>query len=435
MNFFFKFLTSTLFLILIYIIYRSEIYWDGSIRTYYFIYFIGILLAIFFSIICTYLNVKTQKYIIIIFISTIFSFYSFEGLLTYKNHKIKTNFKNHKMKTNLNFDTRSRNEVFEDLKKINLNIAITTPPSSFLKLDKLNFLYLGGISKAKTIFCNESGYYSIYQSDRYGFNNPDKEWDSKEIEYLLVGDSFTHGACVNRPNDIASVLRQYSKKKVLNLGQNGNGPLAELATLREYITPNIKKVLWLYYEGNDLTDLQSELANKILNKYLTNQNFKQDLKFNQTLIDEFLTTVVEREIESEKARQTERQTERQSIHEAKIIKFIKLLNVRHLFIPPPKPPAELKLILNLANELVRSYNGNLYFIYLPEYGRYTKSINMNYKQKIKKIVIDLDIEFIDIDEDVFKRQKYPLKLFPGQYSHYNVEGYKKVALKIYERTK
>ena len=109
MNFFFKFLISTLFLILIYVFYTSEITWDGSLRAYYFIYFIGILLAIFFSIICTYLNVKIQKYIIIIFISTVFSFYSFEGLLSYKNYKIKTN---------LNFDTRSVYEVFEDLKKL-----------------------------------------------------------------------------------------------------------------------------------------------------------------------------------------------------------------------------------------------------------------------------------------------------------------------------
>ena len=300
MNFFFKFLISTLFLILIYVFYRSEIYWDGSKRTYYFIYFIGILLAIFFSIICTYLNVKIQKYIIIIFISTVFSFYSFEGLLTYKNPK----YQNHK-KINLNIVTQSRHEVFEDLKKINLNIAVATPPCIFLKLDKLNFLNLGGISKAKTIYCNESRYYSIYQSDRYGFNNPDKEWDGKEIEYLLVGDSFTHGACVNRPHDVASVLRKYSKKNVLNLGYSGNGPLIEYATLREYLTPNVKNVLWLYYEGNDLSELKSELENKILNKYLTNQKFKQDLKFRQNQIDKVLTDFVEREMEIERERERE----------------------------------------------------------------------------------------------------------------------------------
>ena len=32
--------------------------------------------------------------------------------------------------------------------------------------------------------------FQYFQSDRYGFNNPDKEWDSNEIELILVGDSF-----------------------------------------------------------------------------------------------------------------------------------------------------------------------------------------------------------------------------------------------------
>ena len=97
---------------------------------------------------------------------------------------------------------------------------------------------LSGISNSVTINCNENGYYSIYQSDRYGFNNPDSEWDSIENEYLIIGDSFAHGACVNRPNDIASNLRNLSDKSVLNLGFTGNGPLIEYATLREYFNFN-----------------------------------------------------------------------------------------------------------------------------------------------------------------------------------------------------
>jgi hypothetical protein len=80
--------------------------------------------------------------------------------------------------------------------------------------------------------------------------------------------------------------------------------------------------------------------------------------------------------------------------------------------------------------------GELYFIYLPSFERYEKLIKIDYKKQIKKIVIDLNIEFIDIDEDVFQREKNYRKLFPFEQSnHYNVEGYKKVALKIYERTK
>lgn len=57
-EFFFKFLILILFLILIYIFFRSEIYWDGKRRTYYLIYYVGTLLAIFFSLICTRINEK-----------------------------------------------------------------------------------------------------------------------------------------------------------------------------------------------------------------------------------------------------------------------------------------------------------------------------------------------------------------------------------------
>ena len=85
--------------------------------------------------------------------------------------------------------------------------------------------------------------YTFYKSDRYGFNNPDSEWDNKEIEYLLVGDSFTRGACVNRPNDMSSFLRNLSNKSVLNLGQGGTGPLIQYGILREYLNTNIKKVI------------------------------------------------------------------------------------------------------------------------------------------------------------------------------------------------
>ena len=65
---------------------------------------------------------------------------------------------------------------------------------------------------------------------------PDNQWDEREIEYLLVGDSFALGQCVNRPNDISSVLRTLSNKSVLNLAYDGNGPLIEYATLREYLS-------------------------------------------------------------------------------------------------------------------------------------------------------------------------------------------------------
>ena len=51
---------------------------------------------------------------------------------------------------------------------------------------------------------------SIDKPDRFGFNNPDDEWD-KKIDILIV-ETFAQGACVNRPNDIASVIRKLKKR-------------------------------------------------------------------------------------------------------------------------------------------------------------------------------------------------------------------------------
>jgi hypothetical protein len=190
--------------------------------------------------------------------------------------------------------------------------------------------------------------------------------------------------------------------------------------------PNIKNVLWLYYEGNDLADLNEELKNKILGKYLHNKEFKQNLKFKQNQIDQLLNDFIKRG---------------DKIYNAEIIKFIKLSNIRTLLLqstpkPLTPPPPELVIILKSAKELVEANNAKLYFIYLPSYERYLKMLKIDFKQEIKNIVIDLGIEFIDIDKEVFKKENNPLKLFPFERpGHYNVEGYKKVALKIYEKIK
>ena len=78
-------------------------------------------------------------------------------------------------------------------------------------------------------------------------NGEEFEWDKKQIDYLLIGDSFVHGACVNRPDDIASRLRLLSGKSVLNLGYFANGPLVEYAVLREYLMKDVKNILWIFY--------------------------------------------------------------------------------------------------------------------------------------------------------------------------------------------
>jgi lysophospholipase L1-like esterase len=435
MNFLKKIFSPTILtislLLLIYTFYKSEIIWDGENRYYYKIYYLISSLLLCFSVITFFINDKIKEYLIISGISLIVTLYLFEGYLTFKEQFSKEQEKLYEKQTGNKWDRRNRLEIYKDLKKNNNKITINFSPSLFLDKN-YSFFPLSGLSNSETIMCNENGYYSIYQSDRYGFNNPDNEWDKKEIDYLLVGDSFTLGECVNRPNDISSVLRNLSNKSVLNLGVSGNGPLIEYATLREYLDTNVKKVLWIYYDGNDLINLETEKTNDILINYLKDLNFSQNLKFKQNDIDTLLSNLIE-----EREKVQEKESERETF-KFKLIKFIKIYNTRLLILPVPAPaPApEFKQILQLTKELVNKNNTKLYFVYLPEYRRYKKPYDNTNYNLVKDIVNELKIPFIDIHKEVFENEQNPLKLFPFELlGHYTVDGYKKVAETIYKFTK
>ena len=164
---------------------------------------------------------------------------------------------------------------------------------------------LSGHSKIKTVFCNELGFYVIYKSDRYGFRNPDEQWDKEEIEYLIVGDSLGHGMCVNEQDTISGWLRNNIKSNeksgVLNLSMWGNGPLIMYATLREYLNlKKVKRVLWLHSQGNDFTDITFEEKSEIMKSYLYDKSYSQNLSIRQNEINELVLRLVkDRQIEGQ----------------------------------------------------------------------------------------------------------------------------------------
>ena len=136
---------------------------------------------------------------------------------------------------------------------------------------------MAGISHKKTVMCEENGPWIIYDSDRYGFNNYDKIWNNDNLFSYVIGDSFAYGACVNQNETISAKLGKYGYNSI-NLAYSGNGPLYMLGSLKEYKLKKVNYVLWFYYEGNDLIDLQAELGCKNFNlqKYLDDE-FSQNL--------------------------------------------------------------------------------------------------------------------------------------------------------------
>ena len=84
--------------------------------------------------------------------------------------------------------------------------------------------------------------------------------------------------------------------------------------------------------------------------------------------------------------------------------------------------------------MLESKNIDFYFVYLPEYARYSKNKKniifdgKNTKNKILNIIKKLDIKYLDVDKEIFQVQTDPLKLFPFKLNgHYNEQGYKLIS--------
>ena len=437
-------------LVLIYTYYKSEFFWDGYKRDYYKTYYYLAFFLLLSSTVSLFISETIKANFIILILSLTISLYLFEIYRTTFEANNKWNLnkvsKIYKKKTGLEYDKRKRIEIYNDIKKNDSEVVVTMASHYFFSNNNSNNLVpLAGVSYAQTIHCNENGYYSIYNSDRYGFKNPDYEWDNNDIEYLLIGDSYTHGSCVDMPNDIGSALRTLTGKSVLNLGQGGAGTLVEYAILREYIPKNVKNIFLFFYE-NDIQNLSRELKDKTLQKYLNDKNFKQNLINKQEIINQKIRSKMENEKKVFISREVDANKKKNTLK--KIIKFIKLDRTRsqiNKFLPEKNRPAayfskplkEFEDILALIKELSNKKNINFYFVYLPGYHmiKYEK-YESNYEE-IKSIVNKLKIPFIDINKEVFEKEVDPIKLFPFGiiFGHYTVEGYKKVAEAILKSAK
>jgi hypothetical protein len=86
---------------------------------------------------------------------------------------------------------------------------------------------------SRVYYCNEGYGLVTYTTDRFGFRNANSLWDEKKIDLVLIGDSFTQGACVDKKDMIAGNVLPSSK--IINLGTAGNNPLHYAALVKTFI--------------------------------------------------------------------------------------------------------------------------------------------------------------------------------------------------------
>ena len=361
-----------------------------------------------------FLKKNIRELIIIVITATLVGIYSAEIYIHYKH------FQTFKKVSNSKFET------FKDLKNKNSSIAFSGPISNE------PFYSMGGLSNSITILCNETGKWALYKSDRYGFNNPDSEWDKNRFDYLIIGDSFAHGGCVDEGKDITSHIRELSQETAINLGFIGNGPLKNLATLKEYINYlKPKKIYWLHYEGNDLYNLKQEMENETLVKYLKD-NFTLDLINKQNMID----IGIQKQIKIyEKYYEEWNDFTVFKFDKYKFYEILKLSELRKIFglsaYWNAKVDSNFEIIMEKAKKEIDFIDADLYFVYLPSYVRFNQLIvkdNFFDKNNLFQVINKLDIKIIDLEKLLFNKSANPLKYFPNRkYGHYTSEAYKKIA--------
>ena len=365
--------------------------------------------------------------------STVIAIYTAEIILARIAHETRTWGKVHPPP----FDQRNKVEVRDDPRRAGIAAELIVTPKQFVAADGLDvgddrLQPLGAISRTTTVLCNESGTFVVYESDRNGFNNPDSAWDGAPVDFLVVGDSFAHGYCVQPGDDVAGQLRRRGHSAV-NLGTAGAGPWLTLAALKEYgpaLRP--RQILWLYFEENDLINLYEERESTILARYAHEPDYRQGLAARQKEIDRAIVNYVER-----KRSKLDNRRPGRWLGPVALEHIAKLEELRWRFTPNPRQLIdraaqlpEFRLALIEARRVAKTWGGNLTFVYLPDYSRYhlpESGERFYLREDVLESVDRLGIPIVDVHE-IFVADGDPFRFFPYRHwGHYNADGYQTIA--------
>jgi len=344
------------------------------------------------------------------------------------------------------FDQRSRKEVIETLRNEGRRAYLTIHPRplleksemsewhSILKIENQEVLPLGGIASVDSVYNKESGQWVVYRSDEYGFRNPEGIWRHDGYNLMVIGDSFAHGAGLMDGEDIVSLLRPHFPHSV-NLGNGGNGPLTVFATLREYglkLKPQF--VVYFYYEGNDIRDLEKEKKSPLLMRYLEDPSWSQNLYARHSVVNKTLLNFGEKQIRKYYV----------EYPLSRILEVLTLSNLRgrigliHAVKITKQKPQKLEgnlvlfeAILQRMNKEVQTWGGTFVVAYLPAWDRYkTPDKYHMYRNNVLNILEKNNIPLVDL-HPVFERQNDQFSLFHfGLDGHYNSIGAHLVAEEV-----
>jgi len=292
---------------------------------------------------------------------------------------------------------------------------------------------LSNVANRRIIDCNESGTWSWFDADDFGFRNPPLLWSTAPLDAVLLGDSFVSGSCVHEGQDMAATIRQ-SIPATASVAVGGFGPLMALGALSEYIAPHRPKVVvWFYYEGNDMQELLVEAQDPVLRRYLDDPTFSQNLIAQRSGIDaqmrSFLDSLLHRAVSSD----ANPDAIRLGTWLRMTIKLYRLRTTLGLadWGAGCCDIGLFRQVIMRADETVRGWGGRLLFVYLPSWRGLARppwlrrEAAMRSRDPVLHAMQDLDIPVIDV-YPLFRESNRFHAYFAGPDLHFSAAGYARV---------
>ena len=361
------------------------------------------------------------------------------------------------------FEKRTRIENFlEDKDDFDLKPVFRYSNFYFNKFDKDNkiknfiqnkkkLIPFRGPFNSNVLGSNEDGIREIMFNDMFGFKNENYIYQN-QIDLMVIGDSFAEGVPFGNDFHVAKLINNKTDFNALNYGVSATGPLLSLAIIREYGEYfNPKDIFYLFYEGNDLTDMMHEKDTFLIN-YLEDDNFKQNLIENTQQLNDFFQEyekIFYEIINTNKKNSSIVNNKEVKKNSKKFIEkikdFFELNNLKELLLVESvynRTEIDYDMFKNILFKMqthTNSWGGNLHFVYLPSWIRYNNKIslaNFRHQKKIKKIVLELNINYIDLVEQFKQNRMDNINSFHlGLYGHYKKKGYELVASEIINQIK
>ena len=313
------------------------------------------------------------------------------------------------------------------------------PLSKIVK--NMDIIPLGTLPHKNITLCSEGYGLVKIKTDRFGFRNENKVWSSKNINTVIIGDSFVEGQCLQEKYTFVSLLKKNTSDSIIRLSQGGYSA-AHYAFLSKIFLPVIKpkNVIMVFYENdNDIIDLDEFhykfFLEKNIEDYISFKNSephpsKKINYFNNKIQDFF-----QKKIHGSKPDSFEIVTNFFTRF-SKLKKYLRLTNIKKNFFlltNPKKLIGSTPVAIDTLISTCKVTKCKTYFVLIRgsdfwdpypklHYANYKDSIQLHLNKYGKKLITfdNNEIDYLD--------KKY----FSPKGPHHSIESNKIIAKKLYQ---